>query len=138
MHPFTEGLDWLARVKGCELPWCTHSAPPGVAACLGAVLGIDGHPRGSLTGAKPLLLVSAGQGRPVARGRHGWGVAAWVCRVRFLGCFVSPTQVRETPPINTPETNRKQQSSWRNTCSAAQGESEGRFWGQSSCLGKGL
>lgn len=54
------------------------------------------------------------------------------------GCLGSSIQGRETPLIDTPETNRKQESSWRNICSAAQGESEERFGGRAPVWGRVL
>jgi len=54
------------------------------------------------------------------------------------GYLSSSIQERKTPAINTPETNRKQQSNWRNTSSCCPGRKRGEVWGQNSCLGKHL
>ena len=51
-----------------------HSQHRAAAARLGAVPGIHGCPRVSLTGAKTLLLVLAAQGRAVAQGGHAGGL----------------------------------------------------------------
>lgn len=82
-----------------------------------------------------------GLGRPrqTCGSRQAWlGGCCVGVEGEVSGCLGSSIQGRETPFINTPETNRKQESSWRSTCSAAQGESEERFGGRAPVWGRVL